>query len=91
MTQPDVTLAYRVTEAERVLRETRERQIRTDENVNLLKEGQTQMALEMKEVLGELKSIRDEQKRDNRSVSRWVKTAVILIPVIPTLLHIVGH
>ena len=91
MTQPDVTLAYRVTEAERVLRETRERQIRTDENVNLLKEGQTQMALEMKEVLGELKSIRDEQKRDNRSVSRWVKAAVVLIPVIPTLIHIIGH
>lgn len=84
-------LLHRVAQVETSLRDTRERQIRTDENVSLLKEGQVQLSLEMKEVLDELKGIRDDQKRDTKNVSRWVKVAVLLIPIIPTLIHLLGH
>ena len=84
-------LAHRIAETERLLRDTRERQIRTDENVNLLKDGQGKMSGELASVLVAVQELRAEQRRDSASTARWVKAAVILIPIIPTILHMVGH
>lgn len=83
-------LVHRLTENETMARQIHDRQIRTDERVAHLGEGQQQMRDALVGIQTDLKAFRDDQDRSATRLNSWIKAIFVLVPLVPVLLHLAG-